>query len=561
MAKDSKLINVGDSLSVTVNPVANGRVTLASYTDELLGLTANRNVKREFRISTENIFFTDWDILTNENLSKFSDVISYKFYIDVKYTRIGSDTTGEIEFVKIDFQGVFENNDIVAPTIKSSIFSSIIESEELFEIENNLFKKLYRRGIVPNYLTRGDNSSKIEDQHYFSLFSTIAKFFGMLFTFIKRFDNINNDEELLRENVNSNRIFFDESTITLEELKYLSEKYYDEIRKRGTDLVFRYKDDVLVDGSIMPIDGEFVRLFRNKKDDELCREILNYNNLGWCMGQCSPMYKGTAKSIHLNKTPELTEDFQSLDNFAHFNVPDVGGSEYSTVEIVEFEDKNVVELKSLGEPCGLGRIGNVVPEDKLIKVSTDLDYEISFMFRIEGNNESILKFSVEGFDNLKKKLNDSFILPDYSLIKEVFFHETIDNFNVETWVFVRGIIHAYSSEAISNYHTNISIGNNLYFNNRFVNYILPTIQIQNISGAEGIVKIWNYKIKPLIHGKNIVKLKNGSEISQSLGFIQSSKLFYIYIKNNNNSLSKTEIEELAEKYLLPYNIEGVYVQV
>ena len=93
----------------------------------------------------------------------------------------------------------------------------------------------------------------------------------------------------------------------------------------------------------------------------------------------------------------------------------------------------------------------------------------------------------------------------------------------------------------------------MYFNNSFVKYILPRIQITTTQTAKCVVDIWDYKIRPLIRGKNIIPLKDGSKDSRSLGFIQSSKIFYTYVRNNNNSQSQDEITDIIEKYLYPFN--------
>ena len=71
--------------------------------------------------------------------------------------------------------------------------------------------------------------------------------------------------------------------------------------------------------------------------------------------------------------------------------------------------------------------------------------------------------------------------------------------------------------------------------------------------------IWDYKIRPLVRGTNILPLKDGTINSHSLGFIQSSRIFYAYVRNNNNSQSQDEITDIIEKYLLPFNVTDIFV--
>ena len=81
---------------------------------------------------------------------------------------------------------------------------------------------------------------------------------------------------------------------------------------------------------------------------------------------------------------------------------------------------------------------------------------------------------------------------------------------------------------------------------------MPKILVKSSSSAS--VDIWDYKIRPLIRGKNIVPLKGGdSENSFSLGFIQGSKIFHTYFRNNNNTRSQGEITDIIERYLYPFD--------
>jgi len=150
-----------------------------------------------------------------------------------------------------------------------SIFKNILNDALTEVVSSNLLKKLYFRGIIPRYITRGDNRDELVDSDYLSLFSSIAKFFALIIRFSKRFENFNTDLELMKENVRQNNLFFDESNITLEDLQYLSSHLYDEIRKRGTSLIFKSLGEKYGASKIMPIDGEFRRLLNSKTNDEL----------------------------------------------------------------------------------------------------------------------------------------------------------------------------------------------------------------------------------------------------------------------------------------------------
>ena len=104
--------------------------------------------------------------------------------------------------------------------------------------------------------------------------------------------------DMLREQLNSYGINFDESNITFEQLKYLCENIYGDIEKRGTSGIFDRKGKVLPNLEEMPVDGELVRLLKSTEADELIYEIIPNNKVGWCLGQCSPLYKGTCENFH-----------------------------------------------------------------------------------------------------------------------------------------------------------------------------------------------------------------------------------------------------------------------
>ena len=553
--KDNILNAIGDVLLIDVTPQITGKVHLTDFSDVVEGVTATRTVQKEFRISPDGVFWNDWQELTAANLSSGEYIVDSSLTIQLRYTRTGSDSTGVIEFKSIDFMGSREAIQFVAPTISSSIFANIIGTPEMKALEENIFKKLYYRGIVPNYIPRAENSDEKEDRDYIDLFFSVARFYSMFIRFFKRFENFQDDFDLMREQVRQYGIFFDEANITLEDLQYLAQNLYDQIRQRGTEMIFKRKGYLLPNGETLQIDGEFIRLVRSKVSDELLYENIPLEKVGWCLGQCSPMYRGTAMSKYLNKTKEMSEDFEDLSNFV---MSKTGTSSY---RLIEYDGKKVLELKAnSGGRVGLGRQDeNTNVDNNLYVVDSRLDYEITFAFRVVGGvkQDATLIFGVEGFDSLKNKLDDAFITPNGFSVSDNFFElKTITKLN-SVWYHVRGIIHAYSTSNVDSSPTNIGAGTNLYFNNSFVKYILPKIQIT--SSAPSDIAIWDYKIRPLVRGTNILPLKDGTVNSHSLGFIQSSRIFYAYVRNNNNSQSQSEITDIIEKYLLPFNMTDIFV--
>lgn len=563
-AEDPQLNNVmaavGDMLLVAITCDISGRVSLASFTEDLTGVSAPADVARLFRVSADGLFWSEWTELTNAALQAAEPVTADGMMsIEVQYISQGG--SAPITFNSITFKGTVEPIQFVAPTIDESIFSGVVGSEQTKRIERNLFKKLYYRGVMAQYVTRGADRNYDEDRDYVSLFSTVGRFFAMMVSFAKRFENIYNDFDMLREYVRQIGLYFDEKSVTLEELQYLASHYYDEIRKRGTAMVFARRGDG------RPYNGEFVRLFGIEDSDELLTDNLPASKMGWCLGQASPLYRGVGGSNQLNKTRETSPDFESLGDFV--TTGNVSIEEIPDQYIVGYDRekktpvyKNKVCLKITGEG-GLGRGDTATPvDDRVYTADCNLSYEVSFWMKSDG--KGTLNFGVEGFNILKTALSTGFIRLDSTQVTDYFANELpLSTLKANTWYHVRGIIHAYSTKPVTINAPGLNIaphlGTQLCYNNYSVEYILPKIQLGG-DDATATLYIWDYKIRPLVYGRNILPLKETLRVdARSNGFIQSQRLFYIFLKNNNNTMSQAQLEQIVNKYLIPYGFQPVFV--
>ena len=549
---DNIISNIGDVLIVRIEPKITGKIRFTGYTETIENETEERSLKREFRISQDGVFWTDWATLNIDNLSSEEYFTDSYIQIEIRYTRTGTDESGDIVFKSIDFNGTRKSIQFDAPTLQSSIFGNIIGTNILAKLERNIFKKLYYRGILPDYIKRAENSSYNEDKDFVDLFYSVARFFSILISFFRRWENFRNDEDLLREQVRGYGIYFNENDITLSELKYIAQNILSQAQQRGTEMIFKRK-------GVAPIDGEFIRLTRNRICDELLYEYIPIYKIGWCLGNSSPIYKGTAMAYNLNKTKENTKDFQSLSNFV------LSKSGTGSHSLQNTDNKRVIRLSATSYGTGHSAIGridsNINVGDNIYSADSQLDYEITFAFKINsGTNLSklTLNFGVEGFDINKEKLNDAFSTIDGFQVSENFFDQSMDIWKIGQWYYARGIIHAYSSENVIGSKTNLGIGQDLVFNNSFVKYIIPKIEFYTKTAQNASIDIHDYKIRPLIRGKNILPLKNGSIDSHGLGFIQGSKILYTYVRNNNNGQSEDEIIDIIERYLYPFNTVNMF---
>ena len=547
---DNVLAENGDVLHVFVNALIRGKITMNAFSDVFTG---SGTVEREFRVNIEPMFYTDWMPLTNENLASLSYESNSVLRIEIRYKRTSG--TEDLVWGGLTITGAWEAGVFEAPTLISSLFASLMNSPLLKKIDDNIFKKLYFRGVVPRYITRGENVSYDEDRDYVALFSTISYFFSLMIAFFKRFENIRNDEELLREQVRSWGINFDEGNITLEQLQYLAENYYSQIQQRGTAMIKVHSGDTLPNGQTAVADGELVRLLHSQRYNELLIGTVADYKAGWCMRQASPMYRGTCREVTLNKTPENTEDFQSLSNFP------IVSSRMSVFPATSSEGRRVIRLIGTGT-AGIGRsIGSSTDVSAFfITADPEISYEITIAFKLTSGTKSAVSayFGVEGFNDLGEKLTDAFVNLDGEVADGKIFQQSFSIWKSGIWYFARGIIHAYSTTLVAGTKTNLGVGADLSFNNPFVRSIVPRFLITASSSAT--VELWDYKVRPLVRGRSVLPYRSGAAVdSHSLGFIQARDFMYTYARNNNGSLSQEEISDIIEKYLYPYGKIDMFV--
>jgi len=564
MQNSNYLYKPDDTLIIQLRSNNRGRYIITQsvikFSDAIT--TADVLVHVYFRIVENGVIASDWtyigvaDSENNEFNTNFE--VPRESVLQVKFIRKGIETEDGVKFVSMNIGSTFIVDKKPTPTIDASMFSAINSQPETKTLEDNFFKKLYFRGIVPNYIKRGANLSKAEDEDYITLFSTIARFFAIIMRFFKRWENISNDEEILKEILRNNGIQFDETKITLPELQAMTQNLYNEISKRGTKEILMKADDVRPDGSVVSEDGEFIRLIRANKSTEILYETVPRYELGWCLGKSSPIYRGIPNDcLHLDKMNYSNKTTHKFATLADFNKI----LKFGNISIAA--DSTIAGVGSvalISGSAGFGRNSESIDAaNYLINVDACMDYEIMFAFKVTNASNGTITASIEGFTGDKIKLPDAFIMPNKTTITGSFFYEENGNsvpltkFITNEWYYVRLIIKAYSSESQSSYKLNIGMGNELHFNNAFVKYILPTIKITG-----GTIRVCNYHIRPLVRGTNINRITNERfENCFSLGFLRLNKLFHMYLRNKNTTLSKEDVEDFINHYLLPYNSTNI----
>ncbi len=539
------LSEIGDVLFIYSQGALAGTVNVSSYTDTLVGETPTRYFSKTFRYSLDGTNYSTWEPLTNANLAAITGTVTTLLFLEFRYERVGTDTTGILEFGGLELQG----------NIIIQIYSGITTLESLFEdlavndmltaqICNNLLRKIYQSGILPEFIERGPG---IDDTDFVSFWSAVCCFLAYVSAFTNEFDSILYKRKYLGEHLTQRGLFFESEEILFSEMQFLANNFYDEIRKRGTKLTYQKLGTELMDGSVTKIDGEWLRLINRNRYDEFLLDVVEKENHGWCLGKSSPFYNGNYKSEQINKTEENTADFVDLTLY------DIQNS--GSVSIVNDSGLNVAKLSGIGLPASVGfgydlwTPPPLVNWEDLIIVDKELDYEITFNIKRKPGANAFVYFGVHGYNRNGSYKPLSFNDIQVGVTANYFF---VDSFTDVTkiedqWYSVRGIIYAAGSSTFTGkYSRSNVIGRNLYFNaNEDVDMVKPFIQI---SGS-GDYHIHDFKMRPLIKGKTILGHKPGVKNPQ---FIQGDSIVMNWHRNNSDKFTDDQVRNRIQDNLLPY---------
>lgn len=564
--------SIGDILTIYSQGLLSGTtLSISSFTDIIVGETVSRFFTKSFRYSLDGITYTDWATLDNPTLATVSGDPNGLIYFEFKYTRVGTDTTGLLEFQGITLIGTITVQVCTNTASIDTIFEELCCNDALTnQVCQNLLEKIYYTGIVPAFIERGEGT---DDRDYIDLWSAICVFFAMHISFANNFDFIFQNKKILKEYLKQKNIYFNQEVL-FGELQFLSDNFIDEIRKRGTKQIWLKKDHVLLDGTINPIDGEWLRLLCRNVWDEFLVENIENKHLGFCIDNSWFLYNGTYLSRQLNKTKENEEEFQSLSNYS---LLDAGSLSIA----VDSDSKEVLQISpSTGQLVGLGfdlsspPVG-VLPSENII-VDSELDYEITFFIKRNATGFSsydILHFGVLGFNRNDVYIPSAFMQMDAaSLFSNEFFADT--SFRAtkieEQYYFVRGIIYAKFSTDISdpNYlKLNNKLGKQLRFNHLVdVHKIIPCLYSESLT-SNATYQIKDFKVRPLIRGKNIMTTKVSTHAPEfpnyvsNPQFLQSGNLIMSWMKNNNEERGDIEINDLIQDKLIPYSTKLIGINL
>jgi len=127
MITGNVLTEIGDVLIVdTQLSILGSYIELVSFSDSIIGETGTRYFNKMFRVSCDGLLYTEWYELTNEIIATIKgDIVNNIIYIQYRYERAGTDTTGSLEFVSVNVVGNVTPSTCTSPVIDNSIFKGL----------------------------------------------------------------------------------------------------------------------------------------------------------------------------------------------------------------------------------------------------------------------------------------------------------------------------------------------------------------------------------------------------------------------------------------------------
>lgn len=546
------LSEIGDVLFVYSQGALAGDVTITSYTDITVGETATRYFVKTFRYSLDGMNYSDWDALTNTNLQNITGSVTTLLFLEFRYERAGTDNTGLLEFGGITLNGNIIIQICNNTTTMDSLFEELACNDMLTAaICNNLLKKIYNLGILPEFIQRGPG---IDDKDFVSFWNAVCYFLAFVSAFANEFDKILYKRKYLVMDLQQRGSLFCSDTILFSELQYIAKNFYNEIRRRGTKLTYQKVGTTLLDGYVMPIDGEWLRILCRNRYDEFLLDVVEKEKHGWCIGNSSPLYNGNYKSKQINKTEENTENFVDL-NLYEIQSP------FNVNIVTDSPGVDVAEITTDGTTySGFGYQWNSPPPlvdwEDLIIVDKEIDYEITFRIKREAGSNCFITFGVHGYNRNGAYKPLAFERMDNGLIGDNFFVDfTNDMTRIQgQWYNVRGIIYSKGSPNLAPkwWKTNL-IGQNLRFSpTEDVEMVKPYIQVYSVNTGEKI-RIHDFKMRPLIKGKHILGSRRGRKpYVVNPQFVQGDVMVMNWLKNNNDHYSNDDVTNKIQENLLPY---------
>lgn len=512
---ENKSTENGDVLVIKTSVPIIGLISLLNFVDETEGEGEAVYFEKKFRYSLDGLNWSPLVELTVENVQSVSVESTNTFIIEYYYKHTNP---GELFFNNVTLFGEFIQKNC-NQAFSDSLFGEYLKNCDgvcMLGWALNVLEKLYTKLYIPEFLTRGKNSSSYEDKDFIDFWYSITHYFAYYVCLARYYAQFQADENLLKEFLNQRSLYFCESSVTYSELIYLSQNYFDEIRKRGTIQIIRKKSE----GAFL--NGELLRLLCYEDSNEFIFGLMKKEHSSWFVDKSSPCYRGLTMDMSVNKA---WEDFTTdLSKYPLINETDLS--------IINIDNEDCLKINASVSGSGVGGIDVV----KGIRVHHCLGYEITFwLMKDDDRNE--FEFSCKMFDISGNEITPKDVSLNYT--SNIF---TITKLNRDDkFYFVRGIIYPYLLPQDYVEETNLNLGKNLLFSSFAVKKIIPQFILKGSNSGSAYIK--NINIKPLY-------------TNYSYCLVENSDFLNLWCVNNNTTLSDDEVNKIIEKYILPYRLRN-----
>lgn len=503
------LTEIGDQiLVIPTNQPYVGVSGITSFTDSVSNTDTQRFFTKEFRYSTDGFQFTEFEELNESNLQAVTLNSKDPFYIQYRYTRSGTDATSHLKFNSITIN--LTTVDITCGVAyEASIFNSFFACSDQKVIGwcVNVLEKIYKQGIVPKYIFRGDDSE--DDRNYIEFWRAICCYFSYFVQYARVFEDFDQNERILRQYLLSRDVYLCGNE-TLLALQNIAKGLVQNFRKRGTILAF---------------EEEIKRLICFNSTDEYVVQVNNYSD--WILDESSPNFDE-------NRVVKAYEDKPGISSLTPYPILE------NTPGLVGFSDSSKTLLFLPGS--GLGHIDPEGSQDQFNRdnFSFNIDPNQTYLFHIRfqqlgGTDYDNISFGVTSFDE-----NNNEYLP-ISVVNGVtnrwfFLNEELPIKNQYYEFFA--LLLPSSTPTNANSIPQIGFGQNLKMDERTNKAVI--LLNNDSSRGNGNLQVEELKVYLL---NNDVR-----------GYFDASPTIEFFAKNNNLMLSNDSITEIIKNKFITYNL-------
>ena len=377
----------------------------------------------------------------------------------------------------------------------------------------NVLAKVSAPGILPTFIDK-------ENEDFKAYWGTLTHLFALIVLYGRQYNEIDTNKILFELFIENRGLVTDEVN-TVEQMQYLFYNYITEYEKRGR------LDIISKEGVIL---GELLRLIQYQDLDEFIFAVLMAQDSGWTLGYSSPTWNRTDTVRNITKGYETTKNVEDLSKYPLINP--------TGVNIIDDIDNDGNPIKAMtfngNTLVGIGMAeGN---ESKLMVISENMFYQLSFKLKVGSTDNQNLKFGVNVYDENMQKMN---CVESYGTKASNYF--TLNDVpvslpNAGVYYECRGILSKMNRSYSKMVELNFPNGKGLRLT-KGAKYMTMSL-CQDRSAASNDVYIYDIKIKPLF-------------LTFYQGYLGEKNIIASYYENNSSSSNKV-VNAFIENYLISY---------